>query len=137
MKKISIVIVFGLLFIANADAARGRQPCSGSKGGISHCSGSAFVCNDGSFSQSKKVCSGYGSSGGYLQGERKTVNSEPVKKIKKQPKKISHKEMSPLSNAGQTDTVPQNQPRKPTCAPLYMATKPGFTNLPICVGNQY
>ncbi|HGG2530763.1 TPA: lysine acyltransferase, partial [Escherichia coli] len=24
-----------------------------------------------------------------------------------------------------------------TCAPLYMASKPGFTHLPICSGNQY
>ncbi|HBX3531320.1 TPA: lysine acyltransferase [Klebsiella pneumoniae subsp. pneumoniae] len=28
-------------------------------------------------------------------------------------------------------------PRQPTCAPLYMASKPGFTHLPICSGNQY
>jgi hypothetical protein len=37
--------------------AKGRQPCSGSKGGISHCQGSKFVCNDGSISKSKKICS--------------------------------------------------------------------------------
>ncbi|QDQ76665.1 hypothetical protein FO617_09670 [Enterobacter hormaechei subsp. steigerwaltii] len=46
-----------------ADAARGRQPCSGSKGGIAHCtSDGRFVCNDGSLSQSKRFCSGYGAS---------------------------------------------------------------------------
>lgn len=39
-------------------AARGREPCSGSKGGISHCDGEQFVCKDGSYSQSKKICSG-------------------------------------------------------------------------------
>jgi len=135
MKKISLVFVIGMLFVTNA--GRGRQPCSGSKGGISHCSGSVFVCNDGSFSQSKRICSGYGSGGGYLQNERTQVNSAPVKKIKKQPQKMSHKDMSLLSNASQADTVPQNKPRKPTCAPLYMATKPGYTSLPVCVGNQY
>ncbi|EFA4760770.1 hypothetical protein E2929_12725 [Escherichia coli] len=38
-----------------ADA--GRKPCSGSKGGISHCTaGGKFVCNDGSISASKKTC---------------------------------------------------------------------------------
>ena len=46
-----------------ADAARGRQPCSGSKDGIAHCtSDGRFVCNDGSLSQSKRFCSGYGAS---------------------------------------------------------------------------
>ncbi|AVV39326.1 lysine acyltransferase [Pantoea vagans] len=29
------------------------------------------------------------------------------------------------------------QPRQPTCAPLYMANKPGYTHLPVCSGNQY
>ncbi len=36
------------------EAGRGRQPCSGKKGGASHCDGSKFVCNDGSISASKK-----------------------------------------------------------------------------------
>ena len=40
----------------SALAERGRQPCSGKKGGISHCSGGKFVCNDGSISGSKKIC---------------------------------------------------------------------------------
>jgi len=34
-------------------------PCSGKKAGISHCNGSQFVCNDGSYSQSTKDCSRY------------------------------------------------------------------------------
>lgn len=33
-----------------------NTPCSGRKGGISHCMGSEFVCNDGSVSASRKVC---------------------------------------------------------------------------------
>lgn len=44
--------------------ARGRQPCSGSKGGISHCQGATFVCNDGSVSASKKNCSAVHGRGG-------------------------------------------------------------------------
>lgn len=35
------------------------SPCSGQKGGISHCDGSQFVCNDGSISKSTKDCSSY------------------------------------------------------------------------------
>ena len=38
-----------------------NTPCSGKKGGISHCENGRFICNDGSVSQSKKVCSGYDS----------------------------------------------------------------------------
>jgi len=39
-------------------SACANTPCSGAKGGISHCAGDLFVCNDGSISGSKKVCSG-------------------------------------------------------------------------------
>jgi len=34
-----------------------NTPCSGRKGGVSHCAGADFVCNDGSISASKRVCS--------------------------------------------------------------------------------
>ena len=37
----------------------GGKPCSGKKGGISHCEGSQFVCNNGSISKSTKDCSSY------------------------------------------------------------------------------
>jgi hypothetical protein len=33
-----------------------NTPCSGRKGGVSHCAGETFVCSDGSISASKKVC---------------------------------------------------------------------------------
>ncbi len=56
-----LTIVLGFMLGAAAFAA--NQPCSGKKGGISHCSGSKFVCNDGSTSASKKSCSGYGAEG--------------------------------------------------------------------------
>lgn len=58
MKKLMIVLALGLTVVAtSADAGRGRKPCSGSKGGISHCTKSGqFVCNDGSVSKSSKTC---------------------------------------------------------------------------------
>jgi hypothetical protein len=34
-----------------------NYPCSGKKGGVSHCAGDTFVCNDGSVSGSKRSCS--------------------------------------------------------------------------------
>ncbi|MGK4478707.1 hypothetical protein [Yersinia enterocolitica] len=57
MYKLLMIAVLGLTLSMSADASRGRKPCSGSKGGISHCtSDGKFVCNDGSISRSKKVC---------------------------------------------------------------------------------
>jgi hypothetical protein len=55
MKKITFVFVLSLALTSIAFAQ--NKPCSGKKGGISHCDGSSFVCNDGSYSQSKKDCS--------------------------------------------------------------------------------
>lgn len=58
--RVNFLILFiatFLLLIASSVHAQGRQPCSGSKGGISHCAGATFVCNDGSVSASKKHCS--------------------------------------------------------------------------------
>lgn len=46
------------LLLISFDAFSRNYPCSGNKGGISHCLGSRFVCNDGSFSASKKACDG-------------------------------------------------------------------------------
>ncbi|MFT4020078.1 MAG: hypothetical protein QM666_01015 [Acinetobacter sp.] len=57
MKKIVLAGLLGLLTISTTvEAGKGRQPCSGKKGGINHCQGGKFVCNDGSISASKKVC---------------------------------------------------------------------------------
>jgi hypothetical protein len=53
MKSIGLIIIFIMLPLT-AQAA--NTPCSGKKGGISHCDGALFVCNDGSISGSKKNC---------------------------------------------------------------------------------
>ncbi|EPM9475875.1 hypothetical protein ACVGH1_004706, partial [Escherichia coli] len=37
MNKFIYLLLAGILFSVQADAARGRKPCSGAKGGISHC----------------------------------------------------------------------------------------------------
>ncbi|NML15970.1 hypothetical protein [Azohydromonas caseinilytica] len=44
-------------------AAAANRPCSGAKGGVARCDGARFVCNDGSYSASKKVCSANAGSG--------------------------------------------------------------------------
>ena len=43
----------------SGSALPGNTPCSGSKGGVSHCQGALFICNDGTTSQSKKICSSH------------------------------------------------------------------------------
>lgn len=59
MKKMVLAIMAMALMSASfAAEARGRQPCSGKKGGVSHCSGDKFVCKDGTISKSKRSCSG-------------------------------------------------------------------------------
>lgn len=56
MKQITLIILLTLSSVSITEAGRGSQPCSGSKGGVSHCDGSKFVCKDGSISGSKKIC---------------------------------------------------------------------------------
>lgn len=132
MRKLIFFLVSGILFTAQADAARGRQPCSGSKGGIAHCtSDGRFVCNDGSLSQSKRFCSGYGSSEGSNQVKPSTSTR------KTQSKKVTTAKQKKQQFITENDEPVSTQPRQPTCAPLYMANKPGYTHLPICSGNQY
>jgi hypothetical protein len=57
-----LALVLGLatlaLFVIAQSADARNTPCSGKKGGVSHCRGGKFVCNDGSTSASKKTCSG-------------------------------------------------------------------------------
>lgn len=132
MRKIILLLVSGILFTAQADAARGRQPCSGSKGGIAHCTSEGhFVCNDGSLSQSKRFCSGYGSS--EIIKPVKPSSSAPETSTKKA--STAKKQKPP--RVAENDEPLSTQPRQPACAPLYMANKPGYTHLPICSGSQY
>ena len=60
MKASGLFLFAALLTIlGNQPAFAANTPCSGHKGGISHCQGSTFICNDGSVSASKKNCSAY------------------------------------------------------------------------------
>ena len=53
--QILTIVVFFLSINVCAYAA--NTPCSGKKGGISHCDNGRFICNDGSMSTSKRMCS--------------------------------------------------------------------------------
>ncbi|WP_105465445.1 hypothetical protein [Escherichia coli] len=57
MSKLLLALMLTVIVVGQVDAGRGRLPCSGGKGGISHCtSDGRFVCNDGTISRSKKYC---------------------------------------------------------------------------------
>lgn len=51
-----LLAMAALLMMATPSWAA-NKPCSGKKGGISHCQGAKFVCNDGALSASKRKCS--------------------------------------------------------------------------------
>jgi len=56
--RVFLVAVAAVMALSTpALAMRGNKPCSGKKGGVSHCSGAKFVCKDGSISASKRTCS--------------------------------------------------------------------------------
>jgi hypothetical protein len=63
------ILAFSYVFAANT-------PCSGSKGGIDHCDGDRFVCKDGSYSASKKICSGYVNSKKQAKSTSKETDSK-------------------------------------------------------------
>ncbi|PST61900.1 hypothetical protein C9E91_14990 [Rhizobium sp. SEMIA4064] len=54
-----IAICGATLILVPAYCEAANTPCSGRKGGIDHCQGSTFICNDGSVSASKKSCESY------------------------------------------------------------------------------
>lgn len=84
MNKLFVFSLAGLMALSlsiDAHAARGRKPCSGSKGGISHCSSNGkFVCRDGSISGSKKVCGGSSLGGGGSNGSSKFKKSASTRR---------------------------------------------------------
>lgn len=47
------VVLLAIVFALSQPSLAANKPCSGRKGGISHCAGDKFVCNDGSISGSK------------------------------------------------------------------------------------
>lgn len=54
---IRLLIVGVALTLACTGVEARNTPCSGSKGGIKACQSGKFLCNDGSISASKRVCS--------------------------------------------------------------------------------
>ena len=57
MKKLFLALTSVALIIGfSANASARNYPCSGKKGGVSHCENGKFVCKDGTISKAKKIC---------------------------------------------------------------------------------
>lgn len=52
--RLSLAVLMLAMSPSWADAK--NTPCSGKKGGVSHCAKGKFICKDGSISASKKIC---------------------------------------------------------------------------------
>ncbi|MFT4182617.1 MAG: hypothetical protein QM636_11955 [Rhizobium sp.] len=57
--RLGAAILVALFLLAPTHSWSQNTPCSGSKGGIDHCQGDTFICNDGSVSASKRSCLAY------------------------------------------------------------------------------
>lgn len=55
-KTHALTLIFAAALLLPIASNAANLPCSGKKGGIAHCEGAQFVCNDGTISQSKRNC---------------------------------------------------------------------------------
>ena len=55
---VAVAVLIATLSVYSSSAMARNKPCSGKKGGVSHCSNGKFVCNNGTISQSKRKCVG-------------------------------------------------------------------------------
>ena len=81
MKKTIIALIvasFALMPVANAK----NRPCSGKKGGIASCTTDGkYVCNNGSISQSKKMCGSSTSISSISKSTNKTKSTRKAKSV--------------------------------------------------------
>ena len=59
MKKSLIALIGIVMAVVSTQSFATNYPCSGKKGGVSHCENGKFICKDGSVSKSKKSCTTY------------------------------------------------------------------------------
>jgi len=102
------ILFLTVLFLIPLSAQAANTPCSGKKGGISHCNGTKFICNDGSISRSKKDCS-------VAFGGDTSAQEAP-----EQPESAPVAEKAPPISAAQSETVKKN-------GNILEISYPGFT----------
>lgn len=79
--SISTALVISAALLATPAGAvlhNPNKPCTGKRGGISHCEGARFICRDGTTSQSKKDCRSFGG----VHDQRPADDSKPNGKRK-------------------------------------------------------
>lgn len=97
------VLLIVALTLATSVSAQ-NYPCSKSAGGINHCEGASFICNDGRVSHSTKYCPDY-------------FHSEsPSKKSTTVPKQERHKrKASTVTHFKKTHTCPSTGTNSQKC----------------------
>lgn len=56
MREVILAAAAFALLLTGPAQANGRKPCDRGAGGVSHCEGGKFICNNGTVSRSKQVC---------------------------------------------------------------------------------
>ncbi len=104
-RRVAAGAAFFILTLGCMDALAANTPCSGKKGGISHCEGHAFICNDGSVSQSKKNCSTYFSGGSRQTSQSQSFISGGIGKVEVEASLVPGKRQS-SQNSGKSTSKP-------------------------------
>lgn len=129
-----------LLFLSGAlwqPAVSLNLPCSGVKGGISHCDGEAFVCANGSVSASKQSCSTYSVSDRIVSSSNRATTMPSIESSSTRednaadPEYASTTHMTKGAHKKTNVTVVPGEPSS--------ATQPGNSNCPctensLCIG---
>ncbi|EET0751745.1 TPA: hypothetical protein JXT23_003832 [Escherichia coli] len=132
-KSLLLTLVMCLLFSSFADAKRRHKRSS-------HRSQHHHYYRDNSASKQEVCSEGYVDYFGVCKGKDIKQDEDPKPAIQKKKINKTNKNASNVKNS-QPDlrekTAFQQKKNVPTCAPLNMAHKPGYTNLPICVDGEY
>lgn len=67
-----------LLYFSAYSLWAANYPCSGMKGGVSHCQGTTFICNDGSVSGSKRNCQNYSRNNSSVPQSMMSTDMQPT-----------------------------------------------------------
>lgn len=129
-KSMILTLLVCLFFSSAADAKRGHKRSH-------HRSHSHYYHRNNNASKQEACTEGYVDYFGICGTKKVKQVEEP--KPSTQSKKMN--KTASRSKAVQPDLQPkklyQSEKPKPRCAPLYMAHKPGYTNLPICTDSGY
>jgi endonuclease G len=77
----ALTLIFAAILLLPIASNAANTPCSGKKGGVAHCDGAQFVCNDGSISKSKRTCSAESGSGNAAPSQTPSEAVQPITNV--------------------------------------------------------